>query len=181
MIYDGFVVLDTRDATGTETGFCGDFSNNKALNESADEPGVFAGPAGGGAIPPTLPAGGLPSGGGGGGGGKWLTPDTLSAGAGLLGNIAGMIGAGRAGRSPVKANVKAVCGRKPLTNIGGRKDKYLACAQNYMMPKQNLPLPEQGMSKSTKIIIGVLAGLVLLAIIITVIMLAKRKVEPVKS
>jgi hypothetical protein len=33
------------------------------------------------------------------------------------------------------ADIEAACGRKPLLNIGGKKDAYLACAANYTSTK----------------------------------------------
>jgi hypothetical protein len=200
MIYDGFVVLDTRDSTGTETSFCGPFGANSGLYDKPkplsfktfrEESGDYTVPAGpvyygpGGGGPPQLPAYNPPSGGGasnapsigGGGGGwqQWVNPETIGATVGVIGSV---VGAAKANQSPDKARIKAVCGRKPLFNIKGKKDKYNACVQNLMAPppvfQQQAP-PPAGMSKSTKIIIGVVAFIVLLAIIITIIMVMKKK------
>ena len=181
MLYNEMIPVDTFDSTGTETNFCGQFSEVSGLYDTP------AGPGGGGGTAPSLPggtsgaSGPLPGLGGGGysqpsgGGTSWqqyLDPQTIGAGIGLLTNVAGAVGAGK---SPDKTKIKAVCGRRPLFNIGGKKDKYNACVQNLMTPQQQLPPPDTGMSSSTKLIIGVLATLVLVAIIVTIVVVMKRK------
>lgn len=189
MLYNEMIPVDTFDSTGTETNFCGQFSEESGLYDTP------AGPGGGGGTAPTLPgasasgsSGPLPGLGGGGytqpsgGGTSWqqyLNPQTIGAGIGLLTSVTGAIGAGK---SPDKARIKSVCGRRPLFNIGGKKDKYNACVQNLMTPQPVYqPQQDTGMSSSTKIIIGVVATLVLLAIIITIIMVMKRRAVPVKA
>lgn len=186
MLYNGFVVVDTRDSTGTETGYCGEPSY---VGEPGGDktplfglggtppPPVFYGPGGGGNTPPELP----PTGQTGGGKFSWLTPDVLTAGLGVLGSVAGMAAARKASQSPDVSRIKAVCGRKPLFNGGGKKDRYFACVDKLMTPQQQFVQQPAGMSTSTKIIIGVLVFLVLMAIVITVIMISKRKAVPVKA
>lgn len=182
MVYNGFIIVDTH---GIDDPNVNPF---KEWHEESGDYSVPAGPGGGGSTPPTYgpfmnpPAtggsgsgsGSAPSGGGGGGGTNWLTPETMAAGTNLLGGIIGTVGQMRAS-NPDKARIKAVCGRKPLFNIGGKKDTYQQCVQNLMMPQPQQRFDEpQGMSTSTKVIIGVMAFLVLLAIIITVVVLMKR-------
>lgn len=188
MIYNGFVPIDTHQ--NGQWDMVGEDGFNSYPEESGDY-SVPAGPGGGGSTPPTygpfLPSGGsgggsgsAPSGGGGdsgGGGGswqQWVNPQTIGATVGMVGSIAGAVGAGR---SPDKAKIKAVCGRKPLFNIKGKKDAYNQCVQNLMMPQpqQRFDDVPQGMSTGTKILIGSLVGLVLLAIIITIVVVMKRK------
>jgi hypothetical protein len=180
MLYNGFVVVDTRDSSGTESGY-----QSNDLDSNYDTPAL---PGGGGNTPPEM-GGGLPGLGGGplpsnSGGGKfsWLTPDVITGGLGVLGSVAGAAAARKANQNPDVAKIKAVCGRKPLFNIGGKKDKYFACAEKVMAPPPVFQQQQTGMSSSTKIIIGVLVFLVLVAIIITVIMMSKNKtVVPVKA
>lgn len=189
MIYNGFIIVDTHGI---------DDPNVNPFKEWKEESGVYsvpAGPGGGGSTPPTYgpfmtsaPSGGsgstpgtpsTPSAPSGGGGTNWLTPETVAAGTNLLGGIIGTVGQVRAS-NPDKARIKAVCGRKPLFNIGGKKDTYQQCVQNLMMPQpqqQRFDASQSGgggMSTNTKVIIGVMAFLVLLAIIITIVVLMKR-------
>lgn len=188
MIYNGFVPIDTHQNGRLD--MIGEDGFNSYREESGDY-SVPAGPGGGGSTPPTtpmygpfLPSGGsgggsgsAPSGGGGSGGGggswqQWVNPQTIGATVGMVGSIAGAVGAGR---SPDKAKIKAVCGRKPLFNIKGKKDAYNQCVQNLMNPQPVYTPPPAGMSTGTKILIGSLVGLVLLAIIITIVVVMKRK------
>ena len=186
MIYNGFVITDTYgiDNPNAKLEMVGEDGFNSYHEESGDY-SVPAGPAGGGSTPPTLPAGwsvtgaGAPSSSGGGsgdgGGGswqQWVNPQTIGATVGMIGSVAGAVGAGR---SPDKARIKAVCGRKPLFNIKGKKDAYNQCVQNLMMPQQKIEMPPPGMSQGTKILIGVMAFVLLLAIIITIVVLMKRQ------
>lgn len=66
-------------------------------------------------------------------------------------------------------DVRAVCGNKPLFNIGGKKDAYLQCAQNFEAAQiaaasaaagNNQPVARQPMS--TGAIVGIVGGSVLL-------------------
>lgn len=200
------IPVDTFDSTGTETNFCGPFSQESGLYDkpngrSSDENNYDfpAGPAGGGGTAPSLPGlggGSLPSsssgplpglggagyeqasssGSGGGGMGnlsQWLNPQTLGAGLGLIASVS-------QNRSPDKARIKAVCGRRPLLNIGGKKDAYNQCAQNLMMPVYQAPLPTTNRD-SSNIIIWVVAVIILIAIIVAVVVLMKRNAAPVKA
>jgi hypothetical protein len=186
MLYNGFVVVDTRDSQMAE------FNN---AEESNYPPGTYAGPGGApsGTYGPNLPGssggssgplpglggtgwGGSQSGGGQsrGGAGQYINADTIAAGTNLLGGIFGAIGASKAAKGPIAGNVKAVCGRKPLFNIGGKKDRYFACAERVANPQpvfRETPPPESNKG----LIIGLIVAVVLIGIIITVVLVMKNK------
>ena len=165
MLYNGFVVVDTR---GEEAGFC-----DKESNYPGDAP-VYGPPAPYGPFlpsttPKTTPPP-VPSVQGSGGAGQYVHADTLAAGAGLLAGIASMIGASKASKSPDASRVKAVCGRKPLFNTGGKKDAYFACADRLMNP-QPVVVPQKS---NTGLIIGIVAVFIIMTIILVVVMKNKK-------
>ena len=188
MLYNGFVITDNRAFSDPNIPSSDKWNPNKLESSYNEESGVYttpAGPGGGGSTPPTLPAGwSIGSGGapapsapktGSGGGGnwqQWLTPETIGAVAGTVGAVAGSIN-----QNPDKQRIKAACGRKPLFNTGGKKDAYNQCVQNLLAPpviQQRMDMPQQGMSTTTKIMIGALAFLLLAAVVIMIIVLSKR-------
>ena len=177
MLYNGFVVIDTREPSGnqaaSESGFGGDPTADPILY-GGTLPEITVTPTPKTPAPIIAPP---PSTGSGGGVGQWINPQTVAAGAGLIGSVASAIAANKSSKSPDASRIKAVCGRKPLFNTKGKKDKYNQCVQNLMAPQPVYnPAPQQtGMSSSTKIIIGVVAAVVLIGIIITVIVLMKHK------
>ena len=168
MLYNGFVVVDTRDSQMAE------FNN---AEESNYPPGTYAGPGG----PPSgsntsSGSSGNQSGSSstGGGAGQYINADTIAAGTNLLGGIFGAIGASKAAKGPIAGNVKAVCGRKPLFNIGGKKDRYFACAERVANPQpvfRETPPP----TSNKGLIIGLIVAVVLIGIIITVVLFMKNK------
>ena len=188
MLYNGFVVIDTRQSPLREYG-------DYKAEESNYPPGTYAGPGGppSGTYGPNLPAGStggssgpLPGLGGsgwggsqsgsstGGGAGQYINADTIAAGTNLLGGIFGAIGASKAAKGPIAGNVKAVCGRKPLFNIGGKKDRYFACAERVANPQpvfRETPPP----TSNKGLIIGLIVAVVLIGIIITVVLVMKNK------
>lgn len=187
MLYNGFVITDNRAFSDPNIPSSDKWNPNKLESGYNEESGVYttpAGPGGGGSTPPTLPAGwSIGSGGapapsapktGSGGGGnwqQWLTPETIGAVAGTVGAVAGSIN-----QNPDKQRIKAACGRKPLFN-GSKKDAYNQCVQNLLAPpviQQRMDMPQQGMSTTTKIMIGALAFLLLAAVVIMIIVLSKR-------
>lgn len=176
MVFDGFVVLDTRDNTGTESNY--------------DTPAL---PAGGGSTPPSTASGPLPGLGGAGwnnppangqpsGGGKgwqqWVTPETIGATLQLAGGVTNLVAAGKTGDT---AKIKAICGPQPLFNIGGKKDKYRACADrviaqsNQPAPQVYVPTESNRMSTTSQVLIGVGIFIFLIMIILLVIYLSKSK------
>lgn len=181
MVYNGFVVVDTRDNTGTESNY--------------DTPAL---PAGGGSTPPSSstplpglggagwnnpPANGQPSGGGGKGWQQWVTPETIGATLQLAGGITNMVAAGKTGDT---AKIKAICGPQPLFNIGGKKDTYKACADrvisqsNQPAPQVYMPPAPTGMSTTAKVLIGVGIFIFLIMIVFLAIYLSKSKAAPSK-
>lgn len=182
MVYNGFVVVDTRDNTGTESNY--------------DTPAL---PAGGGSTPASTAGGPLPGLGGAGwnnppangqsssGGGKgwqqWVTPETINATLQLAGGITNMVAAGKTGDT---AKIKAVCGMQPLFNIGGKKDKYQACADrviaqsNQPAPQVYMPPAPTGMSTTAKVLIGVGIFIFIIMIVLLIIFMTKQKTLPVK-
>lgn len=160
MLYNGFVVVDTR---GEETGFCDKESNydTPAMPGGAPTYGPF--------LPTTTPKATTPSVQGGGGG--QIDAGTIAAGAGVLTGILGMIGASKASKSPDVSRIKAVCGRKPLLNIGGKKDAYFACADRLMNPQQPVVMPQKS---NTGLIIGIVAAFIMMIIILVVVMKNKK-------
>jgi|ERR1700741_3339520 len=175
MVYDGFVVIDTRDVTGTESNY-----DTPALpgggGSTAPSYGPLPGLGGAGYNPQstsTAPESST-SDGGGGGWQQWVNPQTIGASMQLFGSVANAVAAGKTADT---AEIKAVCGRKPLLNIGGKKDKYFQCTQNLIASKQQpiyMPQAQTGMSTGTKVLIGVVIFVVLVAIIIAIIMMAKK-------
>ena len=179
MVYNGFVVIDTRDNTGTESNY--------------DSPAL---PAGGGSTPPETASGPLPGLGGAGwnnppangssssssskgsGWQQWVTPETIGATVQLASGIANMAAANKAGDA---GKIKAICGQQPLLNINGKKDKYRACAER-VMAQSNQPAPQvymppapTGMSTTAKVLIGVGIFIFLIMIIVLVIYMSKQK------
>jgi len=60
------------------------------------------------------------------------------------------------------ADVKAICGRRPLLNLGGKKDAYDACAQNYVNSKNTVvQAPAQATGLSGMAWAGIIGGSVL--------------------
>lgn len=101
-------------------------------------------------------------------------PQILAA----TGAIVGTVGAIRnqAGGGS-QDSVKAVCGRKPLFNFGGKKDRYRACAERVLNPPQvqQFQAPPQGMSTTTKVLIGVGIFIFLGVMVFVVIKVSKNK------
>jgi len=181
MLYDGFVVVDSHENPKIpmgeygENNFCGDFRGNKALESAyVGEPGgdktPLPGLGGAGYTPP--PPGGFGGGAGAGKFGQYFNADTLAAGTNLLGGIFGAIGSAKANQSPLAGNVKAVCGRKPLFNVGGKKDRYFACAERVANPQPVFAPPPPS---NKGLIIGLIVAVVLIGIIITVVLVMKNK------
>jgi hypothetical protein len=171
MIYNGFVVTDTRDNTGTESNYdtpaYGPSANNAPL------PGL------GGAGWNNPPANGQPSSSSGSGNRQqWINPETINATLQLAGGITNMIAAGKTGET---AKIKAVCGPQPLLNIGGKKDTYRACADrviaqsNQPAPQVFMPPARVGMSTTSKVLIGVGILIFIIMIIVLVIYMSKQK------
>lgn len=176
MKYNGFVVVDTRDSTGTESNY--------------DTPAL---PGGGGSTPAATNAP-LPGLGGPGwnnntdnnqssGGNKnwqqWVTPETIGATLQLAGSVTNMIAAGKTGDT---AKIKAVCGQQPLLNIGGKKDTYRACAERVTNAGQQVPvymppMTDTGMSTSAKVMIGAAIFIFLLLIVVVAIILIKKQAK----
>ena len=187
MLYNGFVITDNRAFSNPNIPSYDKWNPNILENgfNSPEESGDYtvpAGPGGGGSTPPSLPFSVTTAGtgtGAGKGGGNWqqyLNPELIGSVVGTVGAVAGAIG-----KNPDKQRIKAVCGRKPLFNFGGKKDSYRQCVQNLMNPPQQRdftpPPPAEGLSKTTKIIIGVSVALLLIGIVITVIVLNKNKAK----
>lgn len=191
MLYNGFVITDNRAFSNPNIDASDKWNLNKLESSYNEESGVYttpAGPGGGGSTPPTLPAGWSTGAGAGAGAGagstpktgggtnwqQWLNPETIGAVAGTVGAVAGAVN-----QNPEKQRIKAACGRKPLFNIGGKKDAYNQCVQNLLAPpviQQRMDFPQQsGMSNTAKILIGVFAFLLLAAIVVMIIVLSKRK------
>ena len=185
MLYNGFVVTDNRAFSDPNINPSEKWNPNILENgfNSKEESSVYdvpAGPGGGGSTPPTLPSGWsvTPKGATPTSGGKWqqyLNPETIGAAVGTIGAIAGAVGGMK---NPDKQRIKAVCGRKPLFNTGGKKDRYNECVQNLLNPpvqREFTPPPPEGMSKTTKIVLIVSAVLLLIGIVVTVIIVNKNK------
>src|SRR3990172_1722393 len=135
MLYDGFIVLDTRES-------------------SYDIPGVSSG---GG----QNQGGCMPSGGGGGGGWQsWINPETIGA---TLGLVTTAVDAGK--KTEDQKALKAVCGPRPLLSKERKKtyqacvDKYMAQQNPAPMPQFTPPPPR--MSTGMIILIVVLVLMVL--------------------
>jgi hypothetical protein len=191
MLYNGFVVVDTRQSPLGEYGDYGSESAYETYAGPGGAPSVTYGPnlpgSSGGSSGP-LPGlggtgwGGSQSGGGQlgggqsrGGAGQYINADTIAAGTNLLGSVFGVIGASKAAKGPLASNVKAVCGRKPLFNIKGKKDAYFACAERVANPQPVMAgrVPEKSGNKG--LIIGLIVAVVLIGIIITVVLVMKNK------
>ena len=179
MVYNGFVVVDTRDNTGTESNYESNYPGEPG-GDKTPLPGIGGGTSSGtaGWNNPTTTIGPspAPSSGGGGGGGwqQWVNPQTIGAGVQLFGSVANMVAAGK---TPDKVNIKAACGRKPLFNKGGKKDAYQQCVQRILTPQQPVYIPSAPtrMSTTSKALIGAGIFLFLLMIVIVVIMMNKGK------
>ena len=91
------------------------------------------------------------------GGGKVNWNAILQNAPQIIGAVGGIVGSVKqnAGAGGTQDSVKAICGRKPLFNIGGKKDKYRACAERVLNPPKIQELPPPGMSTTTKVLIGV--------------------------
>lgn len=98
------------------------------------------------------------------------TPQLLNAAGTIVGTIGSMKNQGG-----TKDTVKAVCGRKPLFNFGGKKDRYRECAERVLNPPPPPPPPtREGMSTTTKVLIGVGAFIFLAVMIFVIIKLSNR-------
>lgn len=177
MVYNGFVIVDTRDNTGTESNYdtpalpAGGGSTAPSVNTAS---GPLPGLGGSGWNNP--PANGQPSGGK--GWQQWVTPETIGATIQLAGGITNMVAAGKTGDT---AKIKAICGKQPLFNIGGKKDKYQACADR-VMAQSNQPAPQvymppapTGMSTTAKVLIGVGIFIFIIMIVLLIIFMTKQK------
>lgn len=93
-----------------------------------------------------------------------------------VGGIVGTVGAikNQAGGG-TQDSVKAVCGRKPLFNNRGQKDKYMACAERVLNPPKIQELPPPGMSTTTKVLIGAGIFIFLIVIVLVIIKVSKNK------
>ncbi len=61
---------------------------------------------------------------------NFVDPALISGAIQAVGQI-GTAGINLANKDGVQGDVKAACGAKPITNFGGKKDAYLACAAAY--------------------------------------------------
>jgi len=153
---------------------------------SSEESGDYdfpALPAGGGNTAPSMPNSALPGLGGGpmpsGGGGQGFqnvldkAPEYLN----LFGSVVGMVKNVRDQRGQVGTNeIKAACGKKPLINKA-KKQAYAQCVQRVLYPPietQRTKEPD-GMSTTTKVIIGVVVLVFLTVITIVIVKVAKSK------
>jgi hypothetical protein len=95
----------------------------------------------------------------------------------VLGSVVGMVKTARDQRGQAGTNqITAICGKKPLINKA-KKQAYAQCVQRVLNPPvqaQNQRTSE-GMSTSTKIIIGVVVVIVLVGITILIVKLSKSK------
>lgn len=181
MIYDGFIALDTRGGD-VSMGDMNNIKNNPTTvmqseantKESSYDEGPIPGIGGGPIVPkPTIPpptpkpvttpAKGWQ---------QYVTADTLAAGIGLIGSVAAL-----AQKSPEAKTLKAVCGRKPLFNIGGKKDKYLACVDKYVFQQNQPATPAAAAGMSTGAKVGIVIGIVIVLGLITVMIIKMSKVE----
>lgn len=154
---------------------------------SSEESGDYdfpALPAGGGSTSPSTQNMALPGLGGGplastsGGRGAefWdKAPEII----GILGNVIGTVKSARDAKGPRGVNeIKAACGRKPL--IGkAKKQAYAQCVQRVLNPVQTFNTQreksnDEGMSTTTKVIIGVVVLVVLVVITVLIVKLSKK-------
>lgn len=171
MLFDGFIVLDSRDNVKHPTPAANPISESaapKAENSSYDEGkpvyGPFPAPPAAGSTTPAPSTSKVNV-------GEYITPGTIIAGAGLLSTVGTMFQ-----KSPEQKTLKAICGRKPLLNIGGKKDRYLACVDNYLNPKATVS-QNAGMSSGTKVLIGSLVFIFIVLIIVMIVMMNKNKAK----
>lgn len=169
MLFDGFIPIDTREGLTPPS----KASNPTRASNSNSESGWGEGtpmPYGPIASPPPAPYGPNPNPSGDSGSkvdlGQYVTPGTIVAGAGLIGTVASLFK-----KSDEQKTLKAVCGRKPILNIGGKRDAYLACVDSYLHPQN--AIADTGMSGS-KIALIVFLILLFLAIVITVVVMANK-------
>jgi hypothetical protein len=154
---------------------------------SAEESGDYDQPAGPANNPSTLPPGWSVTGDTGtgntgattttSGGGKVNWSAILQNAPQIIGAVGGIVGSVKqnAGAGGTQDSVKAVCGRKPLFNIGGKKDKYRACAERVLNPPKIQELPPPGMSTTSKVLIGVGIVVFLGLMVFIVIKVSKNK------
>lgn len=105
----------------------------------------------------------------GGGSSGGVDPEVI---AGAVGSVADLAGSFAQNRNEDKQNIKLKCGRKPLFNIGGKKDAYFACVDDYFKMQQpqdsrasmyqQMPPPPQKKGLSTGAVVGIVLGVVAL-------------------
>ncbi len=82
-------------------------------------------------------------------------------------------------KTGLAADVKAVCGNRPLTNFGGKRDAYLACAQNFANQQAAIAGAAVGVTPPAKsgLGTGAIIGLSVagVAVLGTIIFLAVKK------
>jgi len=152
---------------------------------SSEESGDYDQPAGPAQAPPAFPSGqGMlltagntgSTGTTGGTGGKFNWGAILQNAPQIIGAVGGIVGTVKASGVGGTDSVKAVCGRKPLFNIGGKKDRYRACAERVLNPpQQQFQAPPPGMSTTTKVLIGVGIFIFLGVMVFVVIKVSKNK------
>ncbi len=169
MLFDGFIPLDTREGLTPPSKASNPTHAIKAKPESGYGEGTPM-PFGPVATPPPAPYGPNPNSSSDSGSkidlGQYITPGTIVATAGLAGTIASLFK-----KSDEQKTLKAVCGRKPVLNIGGKRDAYLACVDSYLHPQN--AIVDTGMSSGTKVLIGFLV-MIFLIVVITLIVMAMR-------
>jgi hypothetical protein len=95
----------------------------------------------------------------------------------IIGAVGGIVGTVKASGGGGSDSVKAVCGRRPLFNIGGKKDRYRECAERVLNPPQaqQFTPPPPGMSTTTKILIGVGIFIFLGVMVFVVVKVSRNK------
>lgn len=75
-----------------------------------------------------------------------ISADPVSAIAGAVGALANL--GQLANKTGLQGDVKAACGNKPLTNIGGKLDAYKACSANYVQAQIQLRAQENQLASA---------------------------------
>ena len=103
--------------------------------------------------------------------------DLAKSGSAMLSSLADTLGSALANRPQLKGEIKAACGRKPLLNIGGKKDTYWACTKEYLESKKPAKI-EQKEGMGTGAIIAISTTAVLITGLIVFALTRKKAVQP---
>jgi hypothetical protein len=118
-----------------------------------------------------------------------VDPDTAAQAGQAVAQLAGTLLANRQPKSQLQQDVKAVCGKKPLLNIGGKKDKWMKCTTDFAKnqsvtssqsaPSYSIPAPTNSDSEGKFLGMPKTVGVVVVVGVLAIIgFIAYKKINP---